>query len=87
MTVREDNLDPTSIRSAGAVMSLAQRIQALKDNSSKVVDENGEPLVVYHDTAKSLDTFDKNKIMDNISGLLWPKIFNPHEPICTVLKP
>lgn len=31
------------------------------ENSSKVVDENGEPLVVYHGTNKTFDTFESDK--------------------------
>lgn len=31
---------------------------------SKVVDENGEPLVVYHGTAAEFDTFDASKVRD-----------------------
>jgi hypothetical protein len=31
------------------------------ETSSKVVDENGEPLVVYHGTRKRFNTFDKSK--------------------------
>ena len=34
--------------SRGAIAKLLQEIVNSKDNSSKVVDENGEPLVVYH---------------------------------------
>ena len=30
-------------------------------NASKVVDENGEPLVVYHSTTKDFNTFDLSK--------------------------
>lgn len=38
-------------------------LSILQTNSSKVVDENGEPMVVYHGTlAKGLTHFDKNKI-------------------------
>lgn len=33
-------------------------------NASKVVDENGEPLVVYHGTGTKFDTFDKAKATD-----------------------
>lgn len=32
------------------------------ENSSKVVDDNGEPLMVYHRTNKKFTTFDKNKL-------------------------
>ena len=38
----------TSPHSQGAIAKLLQEIVNSKDNSSKVVDENGEPLVVYH---------------------------------------
>ncbi|MDO5608007.1 MAG: hypothetical protein Q4G08_06080, partial [Capnocytophaga sp.] len=31
------------------------------DNSSKVVDENGEPMVVYHETAADWNIYDKSK--------------------------
>ena len=31
------------------------------ENSSKVVDDNGEPLVVYHGTNNDFYTFDKSK--------------------------
>ena len=34
-------------------------------NASKVVDENGEPLVVYHGTKKEFNIFDKEKINSN----------------------
>lgn len=33
-----------------------------KFNSSKVVDENGEPKVVYHGTSEIFDTFDRSKL-------------------------
>lgn len=36
-------------------------LQILQDNSSKVLDENGEPLVVYHGTDAKFDTFDSTK--------------------------
>ena len=35
------------------------------ENSSKVVDENGEPLVVYHSTNEEFSIFDKKKIGKN----------------------
>ena len=34
-------------------------------NASKVVDKNGEPLVVYHGTTKHFTVFDKNKVGSN----------------------
>ncbi|MDR0429322.1 MAG: hypothetical protein LBH58_02445, partial [Tannerellaceae bacterium] len=38
------------------------------DNASKVVDENGEPLVVYHGTNREFTVFDKNAPMVHDSG-------------------
>ena len=35
------------------------------DNSSKVVDENGEPMVMYHATDEQFSTFDKTFLGDN----------------------
>lgn len=32
------------------------------ENASKVVDENGEPLIVYHGTFSKFDVFDKNEL-------------------------
>ena len=39
-------------------------------NASKVVDENGEPLVVYHGTKNDFNTFDKRKVGFNTSNAL-----------------
>ena len=36
-------------------------ISLLQENSSKVVDENGEPMVVYHGTNENFNIFDKKK--------------------------
>ena len=38
------------------------------ENASKVVDENGEPLVVYHNSNADINIFDKNKIGTNGSS-------------------
>ena len=35
------------------------------DNASKVVDENGEPLVVYHGTSNEFNSFEMNKLSSN----------------------
>ena len=43
---------------------LAQRaneVNTLLDNGSKVVDENGEPMVVYHGTRSAFTVFDRSK--------------------------
>ena len=39
--------------------------EILQVNSSKVVDENGEPLVVYHGTNNSFDTFEAEMLGEN----------------------
>lgn len=53
-TMRSDGIDPTSIRSAREVVSLAQRVQDFNVGAvSKVVDADGKPLVVYHGTANT----------------------------------
>ena len=48
----------------GALFSFIQNLRDVK--SSKVVDENGEPLVVYHGSDEGFDTFLKEKIGSNI---------------------
>ena len=40
-------------------------VSILQTNSSKVVDENGEPLVVHHSTDNEFDTFSKEKLGEN----------------------
>ena len=41
-----------------------------KKNSSKVIDDNGEPMIVYHGTNSNFDAFDKKKAgMGNDKGL------------------
>jgi len=37
------------------------------ENASKVVDENGEPLVVYHGSANNFNVFDKKRVGENYS--------------------
>ena len=58
-----DGLELTSIRSAGDVQSLAQRVQDFNpDAVSKVVDtETGEPMVVYHGTKADVSAFDAGR--------------------------
>ena len=43
----------------------------LQTNSSKVVDENGEPLVVYHGTSNDFYTFDINKLGSATGNKGW----------------
>ncbi len=57
--INADGIDPTSVRSAGLVQSLAQRVQGYNpDEVSKVIDpDTGEPLVMYHGTDKEFSEF------------------------------
>lgn len=59
-------------------------LSLLQTNSSKVVDENGEPRVVYHGTNESFHSFDKNKAgisrntcerQGRIGRNIWQKFF------------
>src|SRR5690606_19741610 len=51
---------------AGDVKSILQNIFAVNENDvSKVVDENGEPLVVYHGTGGEFDDFDFTRTTDD----------------------
>ena len=54
----EDNL-PLSIGKDRRLLSI------LQTNSSKVVDENGEPLVIHHSTDNEFYTFSKEKLGEN----------------------
>ena len=54
----EDNL-PLSISKDRRLLSI------LQTNSSKLVDENGEPLVVHHSTDNEFYTFSKEKLGEN----------------------
>ena len=54
------NLDPTSYPIVGSINSLNEKLKNV--NASKVVDENGEPLVVYHGSRETFEVFDKSKI-------------------------
>lgn len=45
------------------------------ENASKVIDENGEPLVVYHNTNEVFNEFDKNLIGKNYKGGMFGRGF------------
>ena len=45
----------------GVIAKVLQNIISASDNVSKVVDENGEPMVVYHGTNHDFYTFDESK--------------------------
>ena len=56
-----DGIDPRTTRSVGDLETLTQEIQDFNpDSVSKVVDENGEPMVVYHGTHRDFDQFKGN---------------------------
>lgn len=55
--------DAHAITSAVHDFTISQLTNGVKPNFSKMLDENGEPLVVYHGSPnKGFDVFDKNKI-------------------------
>ena len=58
-TVAENQNTPNSVGKDKRLLSI------LQVNSSKVVDENGEPMVVYHGTDTNITTFDKEKTADS----------------------
>ncbi len=53
----------------GALAKVLQKIVTVKENSSKVVDENGEPMVVYHQTNSTI--FVNRKTGENFDNLNW----------------
>lgn len=66
-----DGIDPRTIRSAGLIESMAQRIQAFNpDDISQAIDPNGEPLVVYQGGKVDFDRFDPLRT-SNEGGLLF----------------
>lgn len=56
---KSDGLSPTN-----SITDYDKNLKSFMKNS-KVVDENGNPLVVYHGSNNDFDTFDKNKIGSN----------------------
>ena len=44
-------------------------LSILQTNSSKVVDENGEPMVVYHGTQSEFNAFDKDAVRERGDGV------------------
>lgn len=45
----------------GDIAKIVRNIVTAQDNTSKVVDENGEPLVVYHGTEAEFTEFEPTK--------------------------
>lgn len=71
----------TSGASKSTLLNVWQRVKQIEENCSKVVDENGEPLVVYHGSQKKKDLACLTRNRDIIlmqSGLaivrMWPRI-------------
>lgn len=71
----------TSGASKSILLNVWQRVKQIEENCSKVVDENGEPLVVYHGSQKKKDLACLTRNRDIIlmqSGLaivrMWPRI-------------
>ena len=54
------NLDKPTGPTDYKLASWLDEVKGAADNSSKLVDANGEPLVVYHGTPLSFDTFENN---------------------------
>ena len=73
----------------GAIFSFLQNLRNVK--ASKVVDENGEPLVVYHGTNKNFDTFEPSSsgmifFTDNKDSAMSFGYPNYPDPIAVYLK-
>ena len=52
------------------------KITNIVNNSSKAVDENGEPLIVYHGTEAEFNTFDRTKTRANMD--IQGNFFSPY---------
>ena len=59
----------------GAVAKVLQEIVTAKENSSKVVDENGEPLVAFHSGAQNINIFSREYDKKGIGRQFWGKGF------------
>lgn len=59
-----DRITSPSSQEENALSAIKDKrlLSILQTNSSKIVDENGEPMVVYHRTPKEFTSFDKEKI-------------------------
>ncbi|MFV0388143.1 MAG: hypothetical protein ACK5NT_05255, partial [Pyrinomonadaceae bacterium] len=60
-TVTSGIIEPATVPATDFDSKLSQFIKDTQD-VSKVVDENGEPLVVYHGTGSAFDVFQKDKL-------------------------
>jgi hypothetical protein len=65
-----DSVSLTSIRSARDIQSLAQEVEDFNPKTvSKVVDESGEPQVMYHGTHADFNTFDRETLDPTLRGI------------------
>ena len=74
----------------GAVASLLQKIYAV--NASKIVDENGEPRILYHGTDADISEFSAKKIRNSAdlrlgAGFYFTENTNESEKFGSVLMP
>lgn len=61
--------DSARSRNHGDIYNVAKSIYDVNQNNvSKIVDENGEPLVVYHGTNETFDVFDVNRVRPGAYG-------------------
>ncbi|MCR5401186.1 MAG: Flp pilus assembly complex ATPase component TadA [Treponema sp.] len=57
IAIQTEAQERTSARKEAYTVTISQLTGGVKPGFSKVIDENGEPLVVYHSTSESFDTF------------------------------
>lgn len=60
---------------ANAIGKDTKLIPLLQINSSKIVDENGEPMVVYHGTPNQFNTFNRELIGSSTDRGIWGRGF------------
>ncbi len=56
---------------SGRKITLGQLTGKVNNNASKVIDENGEPLVVYHGTPARFNEFKANSYDENYKNTFW----------------
>jgi len=79
--MKAPNGEPSNLKEHAWVMAQTPRFKEWF-GGSKVVDENGEPLVVYHGTSGNFSVFDKSLLGDNTqdwASAKWGFAFTPDE--------
>ena len=71
----KEMLNPTP--SGVILQKLKEKVNTFFENSSKIVDENGEPLVVWHGTPERFNVFDRTKTRANMD--IQGNFFTPWE--------